>query len=228
MYTMNTKLVVFDIAGTTVRDHGHVADAFIDAFKQHNKEVSRDDVSHLMGFRKKDAIRILLEKFPYAHHQNGELIDSIHEAFTRNIIAAYETDDSISALPEAEAIFQWLQQRGIRIALNTGFTRVVTDTILRKLGWQEGITVDKVICSDEVPQGRPHPYMIQSIMQQLQVEDSKAVVKVGDTQVDVEEGRNAGCGLVISVTSGAYTRSELEPFHPDHIIDSLAELQSLI
>lgn len=131
-------------------------------------------------------------------------------------------------MPEAEAIFHWLQQRGIRIALNTGFTRVVTDTILRKIGWEEGKTIDKVICSDEVPQGRPHPYMIQTIMQQLQIEDSKAVVKVGDTQVDVEEGRNAGCGLVISVTTGAYTRSELEPFHPDHIIDSLSELQSLI
>lgn len=61
---MITKLVVFDIAGTTVRDHGHVADAFIDAFKQHNKEVARDDVSHLMGFRKKTPSVSCSRSFP--------------------------------------------------------------------------------------------------------------------------------------------------------------------
>src|SRR5688500_12851240 len=125
---MKTQLVVFDIAGTTVRDNGDVATAFIDAFKQHDKEVSREEVSKLMGFRKKDAIRILLEKFPYARLQNGALIDSIHDAFTRNIMAAYESDPDLSPLPETQNTFQWLHERGVRIALNTGFTRVVTDT----------------------------------------------------------------------------------------------------
>lgn len=225
---MNTQLVVFDIAGTTVRDKGHVAAAFIAAFKEHNKEVSREEVNMIMGFRKKDAIRIMLEKFPYAHQQNGTLIDSIHASFTRNIIAAYENDAELSPLPDAEATFQWLHERGIQIALNTGFTRIVTNTILDRLGWKQHSFIDMVICSDEVLHGRPLPYMIQAIMRQLQVADSKDVIKVGDTQVDIEEGRNAGCGLVISVTTGAYTRDQLEPFQPDHIIDSLSELTSII
>jgi phosphoglycolate phosphatase-like HAD superfamily hydrolase len=97
------------------------------------------------------------------------------------------------------------------------------------LHWNNGESkIDYVIASDEVPEGRPYPFMIQTIMKQLQITDSKQVVKIGDTEVDVQEGRNAECGLVVSVTTGAYSRDQLEQYHPDHIIDSLSELPSLI
>jgi phosphoglycolate phosphatase-like HAD superfamily hydrolase len=44
----------------------------------------------------------------------------------------------------------------------------------------------------------------------------------------VEEGRNAGCGVVAAVTTGAYTREELEECQPDHIIDDLKELMPIV
>ena len=117
----------------------------------------------------------------------------------------------------------------IKIALNTGFTKVITDSILARLHWNNGATkIDFVISSDEVPKGRPYPFMIETIMRQLNINDPHQVVKVGDTEVDVLEGRNAYCGLVVSVTTGAYTREQLQQYNPDHIIDSLSELPSLI
>jgi phosphoglycolate phosphatase-like HAD superfamily hydrolase len=70
--------------------------------------------------------------------------------------------------------------------------------------------------------------MVKAIMQHLQIADSSAIVKVGDTPVDIQEGRAAGCGLVVSVTTGANTRSELEQYQPDYIIDSLQELPALL
>ena len=219
----NIQLVVFDIAGTTVQDTGHVAKAFINAFGEFNMEIPADMVNHVMGFRKIDAIKMLVPD-----DSNEVLIEQIHKAFTRNILELYKSDPDLQPLPYAEAIFQQLKQRGIKIALNTGFTRVVTNAILKRLQWNTPDRIDIVICSDEVPEGRPQPYMIQNIMEQLQVTDSKAVAKVGDTKVDVEEGRHAGCGLVVSVTTGAYTREELELYQPDHIIDSLSELPGLL
>lgn len=217
------QLVVFDIAGTTVRDTGHVARAFTNAFREFDIEAPADKVNQVMGFRKIDAIRLLLPG-----ENNEALIDQIHEAFTRNMLASYENDAALSALPQAEETFKQLKQWGIKIALNTGFTRPVANAILQRLQWNVPETVDMVLCSDEVPEGRPQPDMIKAIMQQMEVTDSKAVAKVGDTKVDVEEGRNAGCGLVVSVTTGAYTRSELELYKPDRIIDSLAELPGLL
>ncbi len=52
-------------------------------------------------------------------------------------------------------------------------------------------------------------------------QNRQTVVKVGDTSVDVLEGQFAGCGLVVAVTTGAYTREQLVEYQPDHIIDSM-------
>lgn len=220
------QLVVFDMAGTTIRDKGNVGKAFIDAFKENGIEVPLEEVKKVMGWRKIDAVKILLKK--YHDTAREDLAEKIHDAFIRNMIRHYEEDSTLSALPFVEETFAHLKQRGVKIALNTGFPRSIADTILRRLNWEAGKTIDAVIASDEVPEGRPHPYMIRSVMKQLQVTDANAVAKVGDTEVDVEEGRSAGCGLVVSVTTGAYSRGQLEQYKPDKIIDSLAELSSLI
>ncbi|WP_315820168.1 HAD-IA family hydrolase [Paraflavitalea speifideaquila] len=226
---MSIQLVVFDIAGTTVRDKGSVADAFIAAAALFGVEVPREEVNKVMGLRKKEAIRILLDKFYLEQKEYIEaLIEKIHTVFTHNMVSFYEQDEMLAPLPHVEETFGWLKQRGIRIALNTGFTRPITDAILKRLQWDKNDVIDMVITSDEVPEGRPHPYMIHAIMKQLGITDPKQVAKVGDTEVDVEEGRNVGCGLVVSVTTGAYSRSLLEQYHPDRIIDSLAEFPPLI
>ena len=220
------QLVVFDMAGTTVRDKGNVGKAFIDAFKENGIDIPYEEVKKVMGWRKIDAVKMLLQKF---HGEAGEAqIEKIHETFIHNMIRHYEEDSTLSPLPHVEETFAALKSRGVKIALNTGFPRSIADTILRRVKWEAGKTIDAVIASDEVPEGRPHPYMINAIMKQLNVSDSHAVAKVGDTEVDVEEGRSAGCGLVVSVTTGAYSRGQLEQYKPDIIIDSLAELSSLI
>lgn len=220
------QLVVFDMAGTTVRDKGNVGKAFIDAFQANGIDIPYEEVKKVMGWRKIDAVKMLLQKF--SGEANETLTEKIHETFIHNMIRHYEEDTTLSPLPHVEETFAALKSRGVRIALNTGFPRSIADTILKRLNWEAGKTIDAVIASDEVPKGRPHPYMIQSIMRQLAITDSHAVAKVGDTEVDVEEGRSAGCGLVVSVTTGAYSRGQLEQYKPDKIIDSLAELSSLI
>jgi phosphonatase-like hydrolase len=223
------QLVVFDIAGTTVRDNGSVADAFIAAFRDFGFEMPVAQVKKVMGFRKMDAIVLLLEKFAPAHKDDEVLIDRIHTRFIDKMISFYRDDQTLAPFPHTEQVFSALKQQGIKVALNTGFTRSITDTILHRLRWDDRTgLIDKVICSDEVPHGRPHSDMIATLINDLGISSSAGVLKVGDTEVDVEEGRNAACGKVVSVTTGAYTREQLEPYHPDHIIDDLQELLPII
>jgi phosphonatase-like hydrolase len=225
----NYSLVVFDIAGTTVRDKGNIAEAFIDAFKQHGIVVPTEEVNKVMGWRKKDAIVILLDQFqPDIAIHSDELVDQIHDAFIQNMISFYENDEDLQPLDYAEELFQQLRASNIKVALNTGFTKDITDVILRKLNWKEGQMIDFVVCSDEVPEGRPYPYMIQELMKRSEIIDAKQVVKVGDTEVDVQEGRNADCGLVIGITTGAYSKELLEQYQPDQVIDHLSELPALM
>jgi phosphonatase-like hydrolase len=223
------ELVVFDIAGTTVRDNGDVAQAFIAAFREFGFTMPPSEVKKVMGFRKIDAIALLLEKFAPAQEDQELLIDRIHTRFIDTMIALYRDDSHLAPMPQAETLFASLQERGIKVALDTGFTRSITDTILHRLRWDDrSELIDKTICSDEVLHGRPHPDMIKSLMSDLGIASPEHVLKIGDTEVDVKEGRNAACGIVVSVTTGAYTREQLEAYHPDYIIDELSELLPII
>ncbi len=227
---MRTALVVFDIAGTTVSDKGNVNQAFREALAEENIHVPIDEVNTLMGYRKIEAITRMVEKHvpQVTGSDQTVLVNRIHDRFNRIMVDFYRNDAGLAPLPFAEDLFMLLREKGIKVALNTGFTRLITDAILQKLGWDTATFIHAVICSDEVPEGRPHPYMIRSLMQRLNIADAATVVKVGDTEVDVKEGRNAGCGYVISVTTGAYTREQLSVYQPDAIIDSLQELPALI
>jgi phosphonatase-like hydrolase len=223
------QLVVFDIAGTTVRDNGSVAEAFMAAFRDFDLEVPVEEVKKVMGFRKIEAVGRLLKKFYPEHQDDDVLIDRIHVRFIDRMIAFYRNDMALAPFPHVERVFSEIKRKGIKIALNTGFTRSITDTILHRLRWDSRNTlIDKVICSDEVANGRPHPDMIEVLIEDLGISSPAQVLKVGDTEVDVEEGRNAACGKVVSVTTGAYTRQQLEAYRPDHIIDDLEELISII
>ena len=223
------QLVVFDIAGTTVRDNGSVAEAFIEAFRDFGFEMPNEEVRKVMGFRKIEAIALLMGKFYPKQKDDEILIDRIHTRFIDKMIAFYRNDEKLAPFAHTELVFSALKKRGIKIALNTGFTRSITDTILHRLRWDDRSSlIDKVICSDEVTHGRPYPDMIEVLIDDLGISSPDRVLKVGDTEVDVEEGRNAACGKVVSVTTGAYTREQLESYHPDYIIDDLEELLPII
>jgi len=225
---MSIQLVVFDMAGTTIADRGNINIAFREAFLSAGIIVEAAEVDKVMGYRKKEAIKIILEQNAPDLVADTRVIEDIHDVFIRNMIDFYEQDPELQPLPYAVQVFTQLKEKGIKIALNTGFTRSIADTLLKRLGWKNVPFIDAVICSDEVAEGRPYPFMIQSLMQQLLIENIKSVAKVGDTEVDIMEGRNAGCGLVVSVSTGACSREELFHYHPDFVIDSLDQLIPLI
>ncbi len=125
-------------------------------------------------------------------------------------------------------MFRTLKEAGIKVALNTGFNRAITQVILDRLDWSGSPLIDATICSDEVPRGRPHPDMIRELMRRLGIVDPAGVAKVGDTPADLQEGRNAGCGLIIGVTEGTHSREQLECHPHTHLVDSVKELPALL
>lgn len=223
------ELVVFDIAGTTVKDAGNINDCFREAFQEAGISVEKAEVDTVMGYRKIDAVRMIVEKNSQTIDEvRDQIIDKIHTRFNELMISFYKESTTLEPLPFAEQIFGSLQQRQIKVALNTGFTRIITNAIIERLSWNDHPNIDLIICSDEVEEGRPAAYMIQHLMKSLNINDAEKVVKVGDTEVDILEGRNAGCGLVVAVTTGAYTKEQLVSYEPDHIIDSLEQLLDII
>jgi phosphonatase-like hydrolase len=219
------RLVVFDIAGTTVLDGGNVAIAFSQAMKENGYTIHAAEVNPLMGYKKPAAIRMLLEKYEKDPAKITEkLIGDIHERFVDLMINYYKTGQGVEPLPGVDKVFSYLHEKGVKIGLDTGFSKDIAQAILDRLGWQKEGKVNYVVASDEVPSGRPAPFMIQKMMGEAGISDPLQVVKIGDTEVDINEGLNAGCLFSIGVTTGAFTRDELAKYHPTHIIDHMEEL----
>jgi len=224
---MSIRLAVFDMAGTTVADDNVVATAFRHAFESRGYDgVSEEDVKPLMGYKKPVAIRMVLDQLGV--DADPALIEGIHNEFVTEMMDHYEYSPDVKPMKDAENVFLQLKEKGIKIALNTGFSKEIADVIVGRFQWMDKGLIDDYIASDEVEAGRPQPFMIQTLMQRAGITDAGEVIKVGDTEVDVNEGRNAGCSMVIAVTTGAFTKDQLEEYHPDHIIDDLVQLPALI
>lgn len=224
------KLAIFDMAGTTIHDENSVAKAFQKALNKHGyPSVTLQEANEKMGYAKPHAIRDLLEIHESDSSKITEnLVDQIHTAFVEGMLEYYATDPSIRPIADAEEVFLALHDMGIKVGLDTGFSRDITDIILKRVGWDNGRHIDASAASDEVEQGRPYPFMIQKIMTELGITDPKSVIKIGDTEVDVNEGHNAGCLMSIGITSGVFSEEELIPHKPTHLAKSLTEVLEII
>lgn len=218
------KLVVFDMAGTTVYDGDAVAQCFQAAIATKGVMVERSAVNAVMGVRKPDAIRSLLQQANKP--ADDATVHAIHDDFVARMIRFYSSDPAVREVPGSAAVLAQLRAAGIKIGINSGFSRPIVDAIIQRLDWLPKIDIS--VSSDEVPQGRPHPDMIRVMMDRLAISDPSSIAKVGDTTVDMHEGKNAGCRYIIGVLTGANTREELQACPHTHIVDSVLNVPAIV
>jgi phosphonatase-like hydrolase len=220
---MAVQLVVFDMAGTTVHDGDAVLTSFRDALTTAGRSATPATINAVMGLPKPEAIRRLVgPDVPQVE------VTAIHDDFVARMMRYYATDPAVREVDGASRLFARLRSEGVKVALNTGFSRAIVQVLLGRLGWREGELIDASVTSDEVQRGRPHADMILHLMQRLGVKDSRLVAKVGDTPSDLQEGMAAGCGWVIGITSGTHSRAQLASEAHTHLVDALSEIPALL
>jgi len=223
---MKTELIVFDLAGTTLNDNEEViAASFKEAIRENGYHIGDENINWVMGFKKRDAIVKLLESTGQNISDNE--IDTIHQSFLTSLNAHYQSAE-VSEVDGIRDLFKSLGERNIKVAINTGFNRSTFDILLKKLGWLKGKLVDATIASDEVEHGRPETDMIDNLCRRFDINNRSLVTKVGDTPSDLEEGENAGCGMVIGVLYGTHSKKELSPHYHNHLVSSVSELSKIL
>ena len=223
----SVRLVVFDMAGTTIRDDDAVNRCFRAALAAAGVAVDAAAVNAVMGLPKLEAVRRLLAS-PTAAQLESPSAVAIHADFVDRMCAHYRNDPSVAAVDGAVEVFRALRAAGVKVTLDTGFDRAIADTVLARLGWSAGGAIDATITSDEVAHGRPHADMILALMRTVGVPDPARVAKVGDTPADLLSGAAAGCGWNIGVTAGTHTRRALEAYPHTHLIDDIRQLCRLL
>ena len=107
-------------------------------------------------------------------------------------------------IPGTLETVKWLRDRGIKIGSTTGYFKEASQANLEEAK-QQGYEPDAAFCSDDVPSGRPYPWMVMRNMLKTNIFPPAAVVKVDDTAVGVEEGLNAGTwGVGVSKDRNAH------------------------
>lgn len=195
---LHIRAIMLDWAGTTV-DHGSMAPilALQTLFARHGIALSTEDARRDMGLLKRDHIQAILalpniraewNSITGREPREPEVLSLFEEFGPLQMKIIVQHSQLIPGV--AQVVKDW-QSRGIRIGSTTGYTRQMLAPVLTQAA-QQGFQPDASVCPDEVGAGRPAPWMLMKNAQLLDAYPPIACVKIGDTVVDIEEGRNAG------------------------------------
>lgn len=252
----NFKAAVFDWAGTTV-DFGSFAPmgVFVKAFAQFGVTATIEQARGPMGSPKWDHIRAMMDMADIATQWEAAQgaaptdadVDKVYEIFVpMNEDVAADYADLVPGCLEA---INELRAMGLKIGSTTGYTRSIMERVL-PVAAAQGYEPDNLVCSDDLPEGRPGPLGMYKCFVDLVVYPPSAVIKVDDTEPGIREGVAAGCvtvGVALSGNAVGKTPDELAAMTPDavnalrdaatailkaagadHVIDTVADLPALV
>ncbi|GFK92993.1 Phosphonoacetaldehyde hydrolase [Fundidesulfovibrio magnetotacticus] len=217
------KAVVLDWAGTVV-DHGCIGPVavFVEVFKRHGVDVTVAHARKPMGLMKKDHVRSMtrdpevaaLWRAAHGRDPDEADVDAMYlltEPLMVECIARHA--DIIPGALDAVAAFRAM---GLKVGSTTGYTRPMMDVMTVEAA-KKGYVPDTMVCSSDTPAGRPTPFMCYQAALNLGVFPFWEMVKIGDTESDVAEGKNAGMWTIGLSTSGnemGLTEAELAALDP--------------
>ncbi|MEZ0068462.1 phosphoglycolate phosphatase [Streptacidiphilus sp. MAP12-20] len=220
------KLVVLDMAGTTVADGGLVELAFESAARELGVEAGSErheamlaDVRATMGESKISVFRRLFG--------DEELAQRANIGFE----AAYDRlvgEGHCAPIPGAVEAIERLRGAGLTVVLTTGFSGPTQQRIIETLGWQD--LVDLALSpADAGGRGRPYPDLaLAAFLRTHAADDVAEMAVVGDTGYDMQCGVRSGAGLVAGVLTGAHGAERLRADGATKVLASVADLPALV
>ena len=211
------SLLVSDMAGSTINERGIIYRSIHKVMDQLGFPATKQEIKTWHGRDKSEVMREHLGNDQY-------LLQRAEKMLINDLNEEYFISNQISLIdPTLKAYFLNLRRNGIKIALNTGYPREFQNKIIHH--FEMNTYIDTWISSEMVSYGRPYPFMIHKLMEECCIADVREVGKVGDTANDMKEGKNAGCGLVVGVLSGAASKEELLQSGADIVLDNITQIE---
>jgi phosphonoacetaldehyde hydrolase len=225
------KGIILDWAGTTM-DYGCYAPAvvFVEVYKRKQVPISIQEARVPMGAHKKVHIRkisqieAVAQRWEEVHHRRPteEDIEAMFQEFIPLQLACLA--DYADLIPGTLEAVKDFRGRGLKIGSTTGYTGDMMALLLNEAR-RRGYEPDATVCATDVPAGRPEPWMCLQNAMHLRIFPMEAIVKVGDTLPDIEEGLNAGMwtiGLAKTGNEVGLNESEINQLPADVLKTKLA------
>ena len=218
----SVKLIVCDMAGTTINEGGIVYNTLYQTIKNNDIRIEKEEMKEWYGINKTQVLKHFLNRDQ--NDNNNEILSELLDEFKHNLITNYRNDRMIRLIdPKLPELFNSFRENNIKIALNSGFSVDIQKLLIKSLKMDQFI--DGYVSSEEVPHGRPEPYMIQHLMKKFDINDPKQVIKLGDSVNDILEGINSNCLDSIGVLSGAENKENLVKAGASQILNSVMDLR---
>ena len=223
-YVGPIRAVIFDMAGTLM-DFGSRAPAgvFVEVFRRHQVAITLAEARGPMGAEKRRHIEMLLElpaiaeRFEAAHGRAWSQVDvdDLYDAF---IPLQIESLPAFAELvPGALEMGRALASRGIKIGINSGYSRDMLEVCLAEAK-RQGFAWQSAVAASDVPRARPYPAMCLRNAAELALEDVAACIKVDDTIPGIDEGLAAAMwtvGLAISGNEVGLSEADWQALRPE-------------
>ncbi|MCM8763799.1 MAG: HAD family hydrolase [Candidatus Omnitrophica bacterium] len=130
----------------------------------------------------------------------------------------------VKLLPGARQLLEKLKQTHRYIAVASNRPSESGILLVRNLGIEQFF--DKMMFGDQVTNQKPDPEILLKILDSFKI-DRKNTVFVGDMDIDVATGKNAGIDT-FAVPTGSSTIEELRAGNPSKICNSLFEIIDML
>jgi phosphonoacetaldehyde hydrolase len=232
-FEMRIQAVLFDWAGTTV-DYGSRAPVtvFMEIFHRLGIEITEAEARGPMGQAKREHIasvlgvprvnQLWIDKFG-SSPSNAD-VDRLYADFLPLQLSVLRAGSSV--LPGIPELVLQLRSRGIKIGSSTGYTRELMAAIT-PTAREQGYEPDVLVCSDDVPAGRPLPWLNFRVCEALGVYPPACALVVDDTPLGIQAARNAGMwaiGVTMTGNGLGLPQSEAEALSPIELNERLKEI----
>ena len=161
----------------------------------------------------------LIDKIVYENinENDSQLIKSIQNTYKKFFHYSDEAGDLIHLIPGIKASVEALRKK-YKLAIYSNSKRVSIERDLKEI-------LDKfefIVSEEDVVKKKPSGEGILIACKKLGIKPSEAVY-VGDSQVDIQAAKDAGCKSV-AVLTGMGLKIHLEKEKPDYIFKDLKEM----
>jgi len=121
-------------------------------------------------------------------------------------------------------VLAYLKNKGYRLAVASNRPSRFSWILIRHLKLKRYF--DYVLCADKLKHIKPHPEILNRIMQRFALKPQETLY-VGDMTIDAQAARRAKVKAII-VTTGSSLKSEIKRERPGCIIDRISELLKIL
>lgn len=219
------KLACLDLAGTTIGDAAMVERAFAEAIATQGIVPGTGAYARAMVHVHRTRGRPQIEVFRGIFPDNEAQAQAANLTFERAYQGVIERA-GLAPLPGAIEALDKLKDAGVKIALITAFSASTLGKVLDALDWADRL--DAALCPEDAGRGRPWPDMILTAFLRTGLDDVRQIAVVGDSESDMIAGRRAGASVVVGLLNGVHSKERLLAGGATHLIDTIADLPSLL